>query len=293
MIKKAIPGKFVYKIKENADGTIWKFKARFVCQGFRQRPGVDYDVWGTYAPVTTMSCLKKIIARAAHSDMHLFQFDIEGAFLLPEIDVEAYVKYDGVYYKLHRTLYGLKQSANAWNKELTAHLKSLGFKQSKGDPCLFTRKNEAGFIAVVTWVDDVIGAASSEQLYNEFRDSVASKFPLSAAGKFEYALKVRVRRKDGLIYMDQQTYIENMAARFHADQGNPKFTPMDEGIAKVLSKDQMPEAGSEEHKYMQKTPYREFWAAWDMCSAYGRTSASRSTSLLASLKIRASCTGKR
>ena len=255
--KKAFPGKFVYKIKENADGTIWKFKARFVGLGYRQRPGVDYDVWGTYAPVTTMSCLKKVIARAAHTDMHLFQFDIEGAFLLPKIDKEIYVSYKGVTYKLHRTLYGLKQSAHAWNKELDAHLKSLGFKQSKGDPCLYTRKTEAGFIAVVTWVDDVIGAASSEQLYRDFRNSVASKFPLSAEGKFEYALKVRVRRKDGMIYMDQRTYIEGLATRFNAEETNPKYTPMDEGMAKMLSKEQMPDVGTDEHKQMQRTPYRE------------------------------------
>ena len=80
-----IRGKFVYKIKALPDGRILKFKARFVAQGFRQRPGLDYDVNGTYAPVTAMTTIKQVVAAACYTDMHMFQFDVTGAFLLPDM----------------------------------------------------------------------------------------------------------------------------------------------------------------------------------------------------------------
>eukprot|EP00961_Rhodomonas_salina_P234211 3165379-Rhodomonas_salina.1 len=51
--RKAIPSKFVFKVKRGADGEIVKLKARVVVQGFRHKIGVDYGE--TYAPVANPS----------------------------------------------------------------------------------------------------------------------------------------------------------------------------------------------------------------------------------------------
>ena len=40
--KRPIPSKFIFKVKSNADGTIERFKARLVVQGFKMKTGVDY-----------------------------------------------------------------------------------------------------------------------------------------------------------------------------------------------------------------------------------------------------------
>ncbi|MCI81567.1 retrovirus-related pol polyprotein from transposon TNT 1-94, partial [Trifolium medium] len=39
---KAIGCKWIFRIKENPDGTIKKYKARLVAKGFLQTPGVDF-----------------------------------------------------------------------------------------------------------------------------------------------------------------------------------------------------------------------------------------------------------
>ncbi len=42
-----------------------------------------------------------------------------------------------IYWKLNKTLYGLKDSPRIFNQELTRLLLSGEFRQSIGDPCIF------------------------------------------------------------------------------------------------------------------------------------------------------------
>jgi hypothetical protein len=41
--KYVVTSNWIYKIKHPADGSVKKYKARFVARGFSQEKGVDYD----------------------------------------------------------------------------------------------------------------------------------------------------------------------------------------------------------------------------------------------------------
>ena len=41
--KAVVTSKWLYKIKHGSDGSVEKFKARFISHGFSQKEGVDYD----------------------------------------------------------------------------------------------------------------------------------------------------------------------------------------------------------------------------------------------------------
>jgi hypothetical protein len=61
-----ITGKWVFKHKLRADGTLDRYKARWVLWGFTQRPGVDYDE--TFNPVVKSVIVRTVLAIAVFRD---------------------------------------------------------------------------------------------------------------------------------------------------------------------------------------------------------------------------------
>jgi hypothetical protein len=88
--RKAIGCRWVFVVKRKSDGSVDRYKARQVAQGFLQRPG--FDVFDTYASTLKWPTLCSILARAALEDLEVESVDISNAFLHGEIDTEIYMK---------------------------------------------------------------------------------------------------------------------------------------------------------------------------------------------------------
>lgn len=61
--------KWIFRIKRNADGTISRYKARLVAQGFQQTEGLDYNE--TFSPVIKQPTIRLVLSLALH-----FEWDI-------------------------------------------------------------------------------------------------------------------------------------------------------------------------------------------------------------------------
>ena len=57
--KSMVTSRWLYKVKQAADGSIEKHKARFVAHGFSQVEVIDYDE--TFAPVARYSSIRSIL----------------------------------------------------------------------------------------------------------------------------------------------------------------------------------------------------------------------------------------
>ncbi|GJS39654.1 zinc finger, CCHC-type containing protein [Tanacetum coccineum] len=82
--------KWIFKRKMKVDGTIEKFKARLVIQGFRQKEGIDYIE--TYAPVARIITIRLLLALAAIHNLVIHQMDVKTTFLNGDLDEEVYMK---------------------------------------------------------------------------------------------------------------------------------------------------------------------------------------------------------
>jgi hypothetical protein len=88
--KSMVTSKWLYKIKHSADGSVEKFKARFVASGFSQKEGIDYGE--IFAHVSRYTSIKIIISLAEVFGWKLNQMDLKTAFLNGEVKQEVYIE---------------------------------------------------------------------------------------------------------------------------------------------------------------------------------------------------------
>ncbi|GKE24478.1 zinc finger, CCHC-type containing protein [Tanacetum coccineum] len=81
--------KWIFKRKLKVDGTVKKFKARMVIQGFKQKSGIDY--FDTYAPVARISTIRLLIAMTSIHSLIIHQMDMKTTFLNSELDKKVYM----------------------------------------------------------------------------------------------------------------------------------------------------------------------------------------------------------
>ena len=113
--RKAIGNKWVFKVKQNPDGTLNKYKARLVDKGFHQQQGFDFTE--TFSPVIKPVIVRIVLTIAIAKRWHITQLDVNNAFLNGTLEEEVYmlqppgfeVSSDAsLVCKLNKVIYGLK-----------------------------------------------------------------------------------------------------------------------------------------------------------------------------------------
>jgi hypothetical protein len=142
--KDVVSSKWLFKIKHVADGSIEKYKERFVARGFSQKEGIEYEE--TFAPVARYTSMRTIIALAAKMKWKLHQMDVKTAFLNGVIEEEVYIKQPQGFEvedrkshvcRLKKALYRLEQAPRSWYGRIDSFLMSLGFTKSKENSNLY------------------------------------------------------------------------------------------------------------------------------------------------------------
>lgn len=87
--REAVGSKWVFKLKTGADGTVERYKARLVAQGYTQKYGTDYDE--TFCPVVRQESLRVLLTLSVRYGFKLHQVDVTTAFLNGNLEEEVYM----------------------------------------------------------------------------------------------------------------------------------------------------------------------------------------------------------
>lgn len=119
----AISLKWVYKVKQDENGTIVKYKARLVTKGYVQHPGINYEE--AFTPVARLESVRLLLTIAAHYDWGVHHMYVKSAFLNEELQEEVYVKQPPV---SSTTRTSTRYFASAWRCTSSGKLHEHGIR---------------------------------------------------------------------------------------------------------------------------------------------------------------------
>ena len=225
--RKAIPCKWVYKIKYDENGKPVRYKARLVVKGFMQKYGIDYNE--TYAPVMKYDSLRLLLAIATSLDLEIKQFDVDNAFLNALLNEDIYMqqpegyvnlKFSNAVLKLLKSLYGLKQAPYEWNDDVNETLLSLGFKRCASDSCVYYYENTFSGkpILIGLFVDDILVCydLTDEPTWLRLKTNIIQKYKIKEMGDAKFILGIRIirDRPNRILKLDQSAYIDKILNKF-------------------------------------------------------------------------------
>jgi hypothetical protein len=237
--RSVVTSKWVYKIKHAADGSMDKYKARFVARGFSQKEGEDYDE--TFAPVARYTSIRAIISLVTSMGWNLHQMNVKTSFLNGAIEEEVYIEQpqgfevhsrDTHVCRLKKDLYGLKQAPRAWYARMDSYLTRLGFSKSHADPNLYYKVVDNTPVILLLYVDDLF-ITGEESLIIQCNKELASEFDMKDLGLMHYYLGLEVWQKHGEVFLGQGKYAIKILQKFGMMDCKSMDTPMNADIRKV------------------------------------------------------------
>ncbi|XP_073353640.1 uncharacterized protein [Aegilops tauschii subsp. strangulata] len=197
-----ITGKWVFRHKTHPDGSLERYKVRWVVPSFRQRAGVDFT--DTFAPVVKLGTIRAVLQLAVSHAWPVHQLDVSNAFLHGHLDEQVFCQQPTGFVDtdhpehvclLSRSLYGLKQGT------ATAYL--------------------------LLYVDDIILTASSPALLQQITARLGSEFSLKDLGSLHYFLGIEVVRGATRFFLHQQKHAYELLERVGMLNCKPAPTPVD------------------------------------------------------------------
>ena len=237
--KNVVGSKWIFKLKRNPDGSIERYKARLVAQGFTQVHGVDYNE--VFSPVVKFTSIRTLFAFANDNNYEIHHMDVKTAYLNGELDHEIYMEQPEGFVdplnpsfvcKLKKSIYGLKQSARCWNSAIDNFLRKNGYTSFDADECIFLKEVDGKFVIHVIYVDDLIPISNDKPMLEAEKDKLMRQFDMVDKGEISFILGMQVKRdrERGLLSISQPAYLETMLKKFKMENCNPISTPMECGM---------------------------------------------------------------
>ena len=179
----------------------------------------------------------------------LFQLDIKNVFLHGDLTKEVYMEQppgfvaqgeSGLVCKLHRSLYGLKQSPRAWFSRFSSVVQEFGMIRSAADHSVFYHHSSTGkCIYLIVYVDDIVITSTDQDGIQKLKQHLFSHFQTKDLGKLKYFLGIEVPQSNSRVVISQRKYTLNILTDTGMLDCKPVDTSMDPNVKLVPSQGEL------------------------------------------------------
>jgi hypothetical protein len=137
----------------------------------------------------------------AHYDLKLHQMDVKTTFLNGDLLENVYVAQpkgfamkEKEYMRCHmrKSIYVLKQASRQWYLKFNETIRSFGFKENKGDNCIYAKFKSRNFIFLILYMHDILLASSDVSLLLETKRFLSSNFDMKDLGEASFILGIEI-----------------------------------------------------------------------------------------------------
>jgi hypothetical protein len=232
---KALPSMAIATIMYDEFNQPKRAKYRIVVLGNHDHH--DWSRESTAAPVLSQLELRLLTALAVHHKKVLKNCDVKQAFVQSSLPSdEVYLvkpppncpkSAPGTYWRLLRSLYGLRRAPKLWFTKLSDHLLSMGLRCSTNSQCLFvgTLIPDAPPIYVGIYVNDIIYFSPSDAVERLFESKLSTIGNVDFMGQVSHFLGIEFSwhyLPDGEleVSLTQQSFLDTLLSNLNITNEN-------------------------------------------------------------------------
>ena len=129
----------------------------------------------------------------------------------------------GLFCRLLKSLYGLKQSGKLWNQNVIVFYKSIGFTQLNSDPNILIRNLEVETSIVSMYVDDFLLASNTMAILETLKKSLSKEYDTKDLREAKTIIGWQIGRDHAsrTMKIDQSAFIWDLVIEERLTECNP------------------------------------------------------------------------
>ena len=117
--------------------------------------------------------------------------------------------------KHKNSLYGLKQASRQWHSKLSDALKSKGFKNSKNNCSLFSKKEGESIVFIAIYVDDILLTGTNINEIQSMKELLDDQFKIKDLGDLvNFFLGIEVVKKNSRVILTQWKFAKDLIEEY-------------------------------------------------------------------------------